>query len=74
MRATPSPAAFVRDAGKRPGDPDSTRDAGPSGAPALLESGSAVRDETLDWRIALGTGVFLVGVAVVNTARIRVRS
>jgi len=36
--------------------------------------GWLVLDERLDWRMALGTGVILGGVAVVNAARIRVRS
>jgi drug/metabolite transporter (DMT)-like permease len=36
--------------------------------------GWLVLEETLDWRIALGTGVILAGVAVVNAARIRFRS
>jgi len=36
--------------------------------------GWLVLDETLDWRMSLGTGVILGGVAVVNAARIRPRS
>ena len=36
--------------------------------------GWLVLDEALDWRMALGTGVILGGVAVVNGARIRTRT
>jgi drug/metabolite transporter (DMT)-like permease len=35
--------------------------------------GWLVLDETLDWRMAVGTGIILGGVAVVNAARIRVK-
>jgi len=35
--------------------------------------GWLVLDETLDWRMALGTAVILGGVAVVNAARVRTR-
>ncbi len=36
--------------------------------------GWLVLDEALEWRMALGTGVILGGVAVVNAARVRARS
>jgi drug/metabolite transporter (DMT)-like permease len=36
--------------------------------------GWLVLDEKLDWRMAAGTGIILGGVAVVNAARIRVRT
>ncbi len=36
--------------------------------------GSVVLGETLDWRMAVGTGVILGGVAVVNAAKVRSRA